>query len=129
VQLTEICGGWDESSEWPGFTLPRVLVLSKAMGKLRANCFPNLRHFRANVAIDGVREWDNDNNISPAYLQSTCKHCTGLRELDLTAHNSSFAWRDLDAAPPESSAEEVAAVQSLTSLRHLTRLSFTPSDD
>lgn len=128
-QLTELIGEWHWAFDKEvridaALALPQVVVLG-SNNKREDACFqhfPNLRHWRSDVLVDGgqVRL---GSVISPPDLHSLCQHCTGLMELVLTAADSSFDAPDLDDQPGR-----VAALQSLTHLRQLTCLKFTPHD-
>jgi hypothetical protein len=127
-QLTEIVGFWDWSSSKSGVlpTLPQVLTLSSPRqggyaARAPFECFPNLRYFREDVLVDGL-PYAEEFVITADDLCSLCQHCTGLRELVLTANHASF-HDDVQEASC------IAAIQSLTSLQQHTRLSFTPSTD
>lgn len=125
VRLTEIFGLWYPlpSSERPALTLPQVLVLnSPTEGDAGCyECFPNVCRLREEALVDGTQHLYNY-AMAPSHLCALCKHCTGLRDLVLTAENGS-----LDPATLQ--ADCVAAIQSLTALQHLTRLDFTVFDN
>jgi hypothetical protein len=130
VRLTEICGDWT-GGECPGVAMPQVLVLSGAHGA-QLEYFPNVSHYRVDVCVDGLPALPSFCMLSPLYLQSMCMHCTGLKELDLTAIDSSLSRAvvgphvELSAC---SAGMHAAAIRSLTSLHQLTCLKFTPGDN
>lgn len=125
VQLTEVFGRWQwlDSSERAAVTLQRLLVLNTPGvtegPPARYECFPNLRCLRQDVEVDSTPCLP-DAAMHPSDLWSLCQHCTSLRELLLPA--------DYYSLEPETNGLScVAAIQSLTSLRLLTRLDFTPA--
>jgi hypothetical protein len=95
-----------------------VLPTGKASAQL--GLFPSLRQLRADVLVEGS-QCPNAFVMSPLDLSHLCMQCTGLQELALTAQ----IW----TLTPYDSLETVAAIQSMTSLQHLTSLKFTPRND
>lgn len=132
VQLTQICGMWGSATgvEHAGATsvLPQVSVLTGTAGSCPVGSFPDLSKFQGAWLADGW-EFLYLSFGSPSILESLSQHCTKLVELDMTAASSSVARQQHDPVEATASRVRVAAIQSLTSLQHLTCLKFTPPDD
>jgi hypothetical protein len=125
AQLTELIGAleWSQGGAHAALSLPQVLLVS-APGSLlgpfaRFDCLPNLQIMRAGVLADGA-SYTHEFAMSASELRHLCKHCTGLKELMLTVS-------DVSLCSLAGHLGNVAAIQSLTSLHHLTCLGFTPS--
>jgi hypothetical protein len=139
TRLTELSGVWEygrgHGAEHAGFghiVLPQLEVLDATFepGVACFECVPNLRHLRADVCVNG-KTYLFPTVMTPASMQSLCRHCTCLQTLVLSALHSSFESFDGEVQAPagRNQPSYVAAIQRLTSLQHLTCLKFTPVYD
>jgi hypothetical protein len=106
--------------------LPQVLVLEGMLTPPDSDetsqtpVFPSLRHLRADVIVDRS-QYLCGSVLAPSDLKCLSRDCRGLQELVLTAKNGTLRVHDM--------VDCVAAIQSMTSLHHLTCLKFTPRKD
>jgi hypothetical protein len=118
-----VSGAW-EAGDLGGAYLATVRRLENCSGEVLFEAFMHHAHH--------VTQIQQSESFSTAAVLSSTKHRTGLVELSLTAINlvaAASLTLHADLALNEPATSRVAALQSLGSLRRLTRLDFAPWDN